>query len=121
MKIVTVSANGIVIQTPATPISFGRISMNTATRIKERIDEISAEIKPFPKAVKYPERNTFKPINRKTGLNSFRPSHVNVNTFPLPTNKWMICFPNTSDTVRINTELMAIVIKLYHVISLILS
>ena len=32
--------------------------MNTATRIKERIDEISAEIKPFPRAVKYPERNT---------------------------------------------------------------
>ena len=48
-------------------------------------------------------------------------SHVNVNTFPSPTNKWMICFPNTSDTVRINTELMAIVIKLYRVISLILS
>lgn len=85
MKIVTASASGIVIQMPATPISFGRINMNTATRIKERIDEINAEIKPFPRAVKYPERNTFKPINRKTGLNSFRPSHVNVNTFPFPT------------------------------------
>ena len=121
MKIVTASASGIVIQMPATPISFGRININTATRIKERIDEINAEIKPFPRAVKYPERNTFKPINRKTRLNSFKPSHVNVNTFPSPTNKWMICFQNTSDTVRINTELMAIVIKLYRVISLILS
>ena len=46
MKIVTASASGIVIQMPATPISFGRINMNTATRIKERIDEINAEIKP---------------------------------------------------------------------------
>ena len=44
MKIVTASASGIVIQMPATPISFGRINMNTATRIKERIDEINAEI-----------------------------------------------------------------------------
>ena len=51
MKIVTASASGIVIQMPATPISFGRINMNTATRIKERIDEINAEIKPFPRAV----------------------------------------------------------------------
>ena len=49
MKIVTASASGIVIQMPATPISFGRINMNTATRIKERIDEINAEIKPFPR------------------------------------------------------------------------
>ena len=87
MKIVTASASGIVIQMPATPISFGRINMNTATRIKERIDEINAEIKPFPRAVKYPERNTFRPINTKTVLNSFNPSQVSENTFPSPTNK----------------------------------
>ena len=87
IKIVRNSARGIVIQTPVTPISFGRISMNKTTKIKERREEISAEIKPFPKAVKYPERNTFTPIKRKSRLNIFNPSHVNVNTFPSATNK----------------------------------
>ena len=120
MKIVTASDSGIVIQTPDTPISFGRTSMNIMTRIKERRDEIIAEIKPFPKAVKYPDRKTFRPINRKTGLNSFKPSHVKENTVPSPTNKWIICFPKANDTIRITTEVMAIVMKLYRVVSLIL-
>lgn len=119
MKIVVASASGMVIQTPDTPMIFGRISMKTTTRIKERSEEISAEIKPFPRAVKNPERNTFKPINRNTGLNNFKPSHVKVNTFPPSTNKWMICFPHNRETASISTELRAMVIKLYRVVSFI--
>ena len=65
MKIVAASARGMVIQTPDTPIRFGRIRINTTTKIRDRKEEINAEINPFPKAVKYPDRNTFKPINRK--------------------------------------------------------
>ena len=87
MKIVTASDIGIVSQTPDTPISFGRTSINITTRNNERSNEIIAEINPFPSAVKYPERNTFRPINTKTVLNSFNPSQVSENTFPSPTNK----------------------------------
>ena len=87
MKIVTASDIGIVNQTPDTPISFGRTSINITTRNNERSNEIIAEINPFPSAVKYPERNTFRPINTKTVLNSFNPSQVSENTFPSPTNK----------------------------------
>ena len=78
---------GIVIQMPATPIRFVLINFNTVTSIIELFFEIIAEINPFPSAVKYPERNTFRPINTKTVLNSFNPSQVSENTFPSPTNK----------------------------------
>ena len=86
--------------------------MNTTTRISERSVEMSAEIKPFPSAVKYPERKTFRPMNRKTGQNSFRPSHVRSKTWPPLTNRWMICWPSSSETARISTDVMAMVMKL---------
>ena len=121
MKIVVASASGMVIQTPDTPMIFGRISIKTTTRIKERSEEISAEIKPFPRAVKYPERNTFKPIKRNTGLNNFSPSHVKVNTFPFSTNRWIICLPHNRESASIRIELMAMVMKLYRVVSFIFS
>ena len=112
---------GMVIQTPDTPRSFGRININRTTRIRERREEINAEIKPFPRAVKYPDKNTFKPINKNTGLNNFSASHVKWNTFPSPTNKWMISLPYSREMARISTELMAMVMKLYLVVSLIFS
>mgnify|MGYP007116383475 CR=1 FL=1 len=46
------SASGMVIQTPDTPRSFGRIRMKTTTRMRDRSEEISAERKPLPRAVK---------------------------------------------------------------------
>ena len=52
MKIVTVSDNGIVSQMPDTPTIFGRIKRKTTTNIKDLNEEITAEIKPFPRAVK---------------------------------------------------------------------
>ncbi len=119
MKIVVASARGMVSHTPDTPMNFGRIRMNKTTSIKERREEINAEITPFPRAVKYPERNKFKTINRNTGLNNLKPSHVKVNTFHPSTNKWMICFPHNRETASISTELRAMVIKLYRVVSFI--
>ena len=112
MKIVTASAIGIVSQTPDMPMIFGRIRINTATRIRDRREEMRAEIKPLPKAVKYPERKTLNPMKMKTGLNSFNPSHVRLKTFPSATNKWMICCPPSSETAMISTEVIIIVIKL---------
>ena len=95
--------------------------MNTATRMRERREEISAEINPRPSAVKYPERNTFQPMKRKTGQNSVNPSQVKVKTCPSATNRWMICFPHTRENARISRELTAMVTKLYRVVSRILS
>ena len=50
--IVHASASGIVSQIPVTPNILGKISMNKITKIKDLKDEITADIKPFPNAVK---------------------------------------------------------------------
>ena len=70
---VTASARGMVSQIPETPMIRGRIRMKAVTKISDLREEISAETRPFPSAVKQPERNTFQPIKRNTGQNSFSP------------------------------------------------
>ena len=92
MKIVTASDIGIVSQTPDTPISFGRTSINITTRNNERSNEITAEINPFPSAVKYPERNTFRPNKHKNRTEQLQPSQ-SVEHISIPTNNVNDIFP----------------------------
>lgn len=119
MITVVISAKGIVSQIPFTPMSIGSRIMKTITRIKERKVEITAEVSPSPRAVKYPDRKTFTPINKKTGLKYVRADTVRSNTCPLFTKRPMINSPLTNKIPRIITAVKAMVIKLYFKISLI--
>ena len=49
---VEISAKGMVIQTPLTPIIGGSVKINITTKIRERREEITAEVTPSPSAVK---------------------------------------------------------------------
>ena len=55
------------------------------TSINDLSVDTMADNRPLPKAVKYPEIKTLKPMNKNIGLNIFRPYHVMSNTCPFST------------------------------------
>ena len=64
------------IHTPVMPQIIGRISTAATSNTSVRKNEISAEVSPSFSAVKKPEPNTAKPMNKKDSAKMRKPDTV---------------------------------------------